>query len=116
MNFIRVRKFRLKSAILIPVAGLVLGASAFVSPVNLTEKYPELISQALPDTGKKDTLKLPYPFEDNLTDPISNKPVESPLYLKDPGNVKEKWYMTKTKISTTSTKGWGSCSTEIQPI
>ncbi len=87
MNFIRVRKFRLKSAILIPVAGLVLGASAFVSPVNLTEKYPELISQALPDTGKKDTLKLPYPFEDNLTDPISNKPVESPLYLKDPGNV-----------------------------
>ncbi|MFZ9942418.1 MAG: cell surface protein SprA, partial [Bacteroidia bacterium] len=42
---------------------------------------------APPDTGKKNEPKLPYPFEDNLTDPLSNKPEESPLYLSSPSNI-----------------------------
>lgn len=86
MNFIRRSTFRIKTAFLIPAAGLVLGASAIISPVNFSEQV-SMSEYAAPDTGKPDTLKLPYPFPDNLTDPISNKPSESPLYLNDPGNI-----------------------------
>ncbi|MFM2190540.1 MAG: cell surface protein SprA, partial [Bacteroidota bacterium] len=73
-----------------PAIGIVLGGGAVVKH-HYNQSESNLSTEIIlsnPDTGKKNEPKLPYPFEDNLTDPLSNKPVESPLYLSDPSNIR----------------------------
>ncbi len=83
-------KYCLATGLAMPAIGIVLGGSAVVKHhYNHTENNLTTdVVLSVPDTGKKSEPKLPYPFEDNLTDPLSNKPVESPLYLSDPSNIR----------------------------
>jgi cell surface protein SprA len=76
-------KFGITLTLAVPVIGLVAGTS----PGIFSDSYYSVPDALLPDTGKKDSLKLPYPWQDNLTDPWSNPPSQSPLYLGDPSNV-----------------------------
>jgi len=70
-----------------PVIGIVFGAGVMIEHRRSEPKLPEPIEViAPPDTGKKEP-KLPYPFPDNLTDPLSNQPSQSPLYLSNPSNI-----------------------------
>ncbi|HEX5003346.1 MAG TPA: cell surface protein SprA [Bacteroidia bacterium] len=80
-----VLKLSAAAGFLLPVFGLVSG----ITPGGISgpDYSNDAISIAVPDTGKGDTLELPYPFHDNLTDPFSNPPNESPLYLHDPSNI-----------------------------
>ena len=72
-----------------PAIGIVVGGGAVVNHHYQVADDAQESSMVLvePDTGKKNEPKLPYPFEDNLTDPLSNKPTESPLFLSDPSTI-----------------------------
>jgi hypothetical protein len=85
--FKQLLKVRVRTGILAPIVTMVVGASAFVSPVNFSDSFPNSPALLNPDTTIQDSIQLPYPWPDNLTDPISNKPSESPLYLGDPANI-----------------------------
>ena len=43
---------------------------------------------AVPDTGKKDTSRLPYPFPDRYADPYNSRTEDNPMYLSTPDNIK----------------------------
>jgi len=44
--------------------------------------------EAVPDTGKKDTSSLPYPFPDRFADPYNSRTEDNPMYLSTPNNIK----------------------------
>ncbi|HMT27823.1 MAG TPA: cell surface protein SprA, partial [Bacteroidia bacterium] len=85
MYFKSLLKFGITVGFAVPVIGLVLASSPKIS--SDLRFIDENAAAVLPDTGNKDTTKLPYPWKDNLTDPISNTPSQSPMYLGDPSNV-----------------------------
>ena len=62
------------------------GSPSTFSPYN--DKSGTLTIPVPEDTSRKDTSKLPYPFNDRLTDPYSNSYDNSPLYGSDPSNIK----------------------------
>jgi len=85
--FKRLLKFGVTVGFAIPVIGLVFAGSPNVISDLRFNEYVEGARAVLPDTGNTDTIKLPYPWKDNLTDPISNAPSQSPMYLGDPSNI-----------------------------
>ena len=80
-------KFAFAAGLALPVIGMVSGSTSLISSDSFFETQSAAFAIAPPDTGKKDSLQLPYPWEDNLTDPFSNTPSQSPLFLGDPSNV-----------------------------
>ncbi len=87
MRFKDLVKYGITAGLALPVIGLVLGGSAGNGLISFSDAGSHSSFITVPDTGKKDSLQLPYPWEDNLTDPYSNKPNQSPLYLSDPANI-----------------------------
>jgi cell surface protein SprA len=85
--FKKVLKSGIAVAIATPVIGLVWGASPDIYSDRFYSDKKSVTEIFMPDTGNKDSIKLPYPWKDNLTDPYSNKPNESPLFMGDPSNV-----------------------------
>jgi cell surface protein SprA len=77
-------KYGITAGLGLPVIGLVLGG---VSGIHLSSYESVAVESAPPDTGKKDSIQLPYPWKDNLADPWSTQPDQSPLYLGDPSNI-----------------------------
>ncbi len=81
-------KFTLAAGLALPVIGMVSGSAPKISSDSFFSETPAPVFVAPPDTGNKDTtVVLPYPWQDNLTDPFSNTPNQSPLYLGEPSNV-----------------------------
>ncbi|MDQ3049643.1 MAG: cell surface protein SprA [Bacteroidota bacterium] len=67
----------------LPVIGMVSGGAPGIDSDSFFNRYT---SETVIDTPEKDII-LPYPWEDNLTDPFSNTPSQSPLFLEDPSNI-----------------------------
>ncbi|MBL0340346.1 MAG: hypothetical protein IPP71_05110 [Bacteroidetes bacterium] len=89
MYFKSLLKFGVSLGFAIPVIGLVMAGSPKITSDYRYASFDQAGSsmEMPPDSGKKDSIKLPYPWKDNLTDPLSNKPSESPMYLADPSNI-----------------------------
>lgn len=62
--------------------GVVWGAEM---PLGFTDN---LYNEATFLPSDSDTTALPYPFKDRITDPYSEEPDNSPMYLTDPSNIK----------------------------
>ncbi|HNQ12814.1 MAG TPA: cell surface protein SprA [Bacteroidia bacterium] len=72
----------------IPIIGMVLASQTIhVSNEASYDLFEEPIVSALQPMETDSPVTLPYPFEDRITDPISNPPPSSGLYLNDPGNI-----------------------------
>ncbi len=88
MIFKSLLKFSGTVGIALSVIGLVTaGAPKIVSDYRTSSLDEHLLPEMLPDTGNKDTTKLHYPWHDNLTDPYSNAPNQSPMYMGNPKNI-----------------------------
>jgi len=79
-------KFGFAAGLALPVMGMVFGTSPQINSDSFFDN-PTAPVVVDPDTGKKDTVPLPYPWQDNLTDPFSNPPSQSPMYMGDPSNI-----------------------------
>ncbi|MBK6643828.1 MAG: cell surface protein SprA [Bacteroidetes bacterium] len=82
-------KFGTTVGFALPVLGLVWGSTPQITSDSLFSDIYNAAGIAMPDTGRKDSTQLPYPWDDNLTDPFSNSPNQSPMYLGEPSNVNQ---------------------------
>lgn len=89
MIFRKLLKFGTTVGFALPVLGLVWGSTPQITSDSLFSDIYNAAGISMPDTGRKDSTQLPYPWDDNLTDPFSNPPNQSPMYLGEPSNVNQ---------------------------
>ncbi len=74
-------RFGFAAVLALPVISLVSGGAPEIDSDSFFDRYT---SENVVDSPE---IILPYPWEDNLTDPYSNTPSQSPLFLEDPANI-----------------------------